>query len=659
MGDLAPRLRSRNLSEIVIPGSHDTTTYSVDHPIGFLPYAHTQDKDLTDQLNDGIRQLDIRVEYTADEDVCTTTNTVTVNTQDYLFKKRAAAPAFTAGTRAGTFPISVTSPEADNTLTLPVTITPDAPTSFVVTNGDGQATPINTKFPIALKGHWVDQYGNVVTDPPPADRVLTLSPSDGTWPDGSHSSAEATLDADGTITAPDLTAGNGVLAGPDASHSLIVKVGGASAWTLQVMPGPPAEVTAVGGDDQHTAAGKPFAQVLAAKVIDAGDNPIPGYPVTFKVTSGEAAFAPVNLRLAALVAGKPALLHRADPPRDTVTVLTSGQGVATAPVLTAGPEAGPIEVTASAGVAPAVKQAVFSLSADKVAPSAPTIDGVTDGDGQVGVAFSGASDGSAPITSYAVRATDENHPTAPPVTASGSSSPITVKGLANGEPYVFTVTATSADGTSPPSKPSGAINVGVAPAIVSGPANGTVDKPYSSAFTVTGAPAPTVTLVSGNVPGLTPGSDGSLTGTPTQAGNYELTVQATNPVGIYSASVTVAILPATLGAAPPVSGGRRVRATICTTEAGHKPACAVRTLTGSFPPLEAGAAATLVRGAVTYAVGTHERRLPRAHANAPTPAARRELHADPPPPAAGDLRSGHRPERAPGIANHDDKEGTR
>ncbi len=531
-------------------------------------------------------------------------NSVTVNTEDILFKKRAAAPVFTAGTRAGTFPISVTSPQADNTLTLPVTITPDAPTSFVVTQGDGQATPINTTFPIALKGHWVDQYGNVVTDPPPADRVLTLSPYDGTWPNGSHTSAEATLDADGTITAPDLTAGKAVLDGPDAAHSLIVKVGGASGWTLHVMPGPPAEVTFASGQGQHAAAGKPFAQALAAKVIDAGGNPIPGYPVTFKVTSGEAAFAPVNLRLAALVAGKPALLHRADPPRDTVTVLTGGQGVATAPVLTAGPKAGPIEVTASAGVAPAVKQAVFSLSADKVAPTAPTIDGLTDGDRQVSVAFSGASDGSSPITSYKVSATDKLQPTAPPVTATGPSSPVTVTGLTNGDPYVFTVTATSADGTSPPSKPSGAINVGVAPAVVNGPANGTVGQPYSSSFTVTGAPPPTVTLVSGEVPpGLSLGSDGALTGTPTKAGSYEFTVQATNPVGIYSASVTVVISPLTRGAVPPAAGGRRVRATVCSTWADQRPACAVRAVIGSFPPLGAGAAATLVRGTVTYAAG--------------------------------------------------------
>ena len=178
------------------------------------------------------------------------------------------------------------------------------------------------------------------------------------------------------------------------------------------------------------------------------------------------------------------------------------------------------------------------------APAAPAITGLTNGDGQVTVAFSGAAAGSAPITSYTVRATDQDHPAAPPVTATGPSSPITVKGLTNGDPYVFTVTATSADGTSPPSAPSGALNVGVAPVIASGPAaTGTVGTPYSSGFTVTGAPPPTVTLVSGTLPpGLTPlHSNGTLTGTPTQAGSYTFTVQAANPVGLVDSTVTVKI----------------------------------------------------------------------------------------------------------------------
>ena len=152
----------------------------------------------------------------------------------------AQAPPFPAGTRAGTFPITVSAPGAVRTVTVDLTISPAPPAAFVVTRGGGQATSINTKFPVALQGHWVDQYGNVVTNPPAADRVLTVSPSFGaTWP-GGQGSAEAAVAADGTLTTPDLTAGHTMLEGPDATHSVTVKVDPASGWTLNVTPGPPA-----------------------------------------------------------------------------------------------------------------------------------------------------------------------------------------------------------------------------------------------------------------------------------------------------------------------------------------------------------------------------------------------------------------------------------
>jgi hypothetical protein len=130
------------------------------------------------------------------------------------------------------------------------------------------------------------------------------------------------------------------------------------------------------------------------------------------------------------------------------------------------------------------------------------------------------------------------------VTATGPSSPILVTELTNGGTYVFTVTATNAGGASPSSVPSGALNVGVAPAFGIGPANGVAGQAYSSGFTVTGAPAPAVTQFSGDLPpGLTLNSDGKLTGTPTQAGSYEFTVEAVNNVGITGDTVTVTISP--------------------------------------------------------------------------------------------------------------------
>ena len=182
------------------------------------------------------------------------------------------------------------------------------------------------------------------------------------------------------------------------------------------------------------------------------------------------------------------------------------------------------------------------------APGAPTITALTGGDGRVAVRFSDTNPGSSPITSYTVSATDLTQPSTPAVTAKGPGSPITVTGLTNGDTYVFTVTAASAVGTSPPSAPSERINVGVPAVIQSGPANGVVGQAYSSRFVISGEPASTVTQVSGQLPpGLTLASNGALTGTPTTTGSYEFTVHADNHVGTDDATVTV-----TIAAAPPV-----------------------------------------------------------------------------------------------------------
>jgi hypothetical protein len=58
MRDIDPCIRYRRLTDIVIPGSHDSTTYAFDP--GF---AQTQSVDLIGQLNAGARQFDIRVRY--------------------------------------------------------------------------------------------------------------------------------------------------------------------------------------------------------------------------------------------------------------------------------------------------------------------------------------------------------------------------------------------------------------------------------------------------------------------------------------------------------------------------------------------------------------------------------------------------------------------
>ena len=88
-------------------------------------------------------------------------------------------------------------------------------------------------------------------------------------------------------------------------------------------------------------------------------------------------------------------------------------------------------------------------------PSAPTNVTAVAGNASATISFTAPqSDGGSAITSYTATATDVTYPAAGSTTASGSSSPITISGLNNGDAYTVTVQATNDVGTSDASAPS-------------------------------------------------------------------------------------------------------------------------------------------------------------------------------------------------------------
>lgn len=98
---------------------------------------------------------------------------------------------------------------------------------------------------------------------------------------------------------------------------------------------------------------------------------------------------------------------------------------------------------------------VVFASAVQTAPIAPASVWASPGDGAANVSWAAPSSGGSPLTSYMITPYAGGS-ALPPTTVTGSPPPTSavISGLTNGTPYTFTVSATNAIGTSPPSAPS-------------------------------------------------------------------------------------------------------------------------------------------------------------------------------------------------------------
>ena len=199
--------------------------------------------------------------------------------------------------------------------------------------------------------------------------------------------------------------------------------------------------------------------------------------------------------------------------------------------------------TASSAVTP---------EAPETAPGAPTGVSAVAGNASAVVSWTApASDGGSAITGYTVTSSPGN------ITCTAASSPCTVSGLTNGTPYTFTVTATNAIGTSPPSTPSASVTpvAGVpgAPTGVSAVAgNASAVVSWTAPANDGGSPITNYTATS-SPGGLTcsgPSSPCTVSGL-TNGTPYTFTVTATNSTGTGSASSPSAqVTPATVPGAP-------------------------------------------------------------------------------------------------------------
>jgi hypothetical protein len=278
------------------------------------------------------------------------------------------------------------------------------------------------------------------------------------------------------------------------------------------VPAAPTGVSATGGNASATVSWTAPAN---------GNSSITSYTVTPYIGS--------TAQPTTTVTGNPA------PATATVTGLTNG----TAYTLT-------VTATNAVGTSVASGPSNAVTPSNLTVPGAPTAVSATAGNASATVSWTAPANGNSTITSYTV--TPYIGSTAQPTTTvTGNPAPTTatVTGLTNGTPYTFTVTATNAIGSGPPSAASNVVTpiaptppaapTGVTATAGNGsvsltwtaPANGggtitsyTVTPSSGTPVTVTGSPAPANATVTGLVNGTT----------------YTFTVTATNSAGTSAAS---------------------------------------------------------------------------------------------------------------------------
>ena len=186
-------------------------------------------------------------------------------------------------------------------------------------------------------------------------------------------------------------------------------------------------------------------------------------------------------------------------------------------------------------------------------PGTPTIGTATAGNAQATVAFTApTSNGGSAITGYTVTSNPGN------ITGTGSTSPITVTGLTNGNAYTFTVIATNAIGNSSPSSASNSVTPSTVPGA---PIIGTATKGNAQATVSFTAPVNnggsaiigyTVTSNPGNFTGMGSASPITITGL-TNGTAYTFTVIATNANGnSLPSSASNSVTPSTVPGAPTI-----------------------------------------------------------------------------------------------------------
>jgi hypothetical protein len=432
MGDLAPCLQSQKLGDIVIPGSHDTTTFSIGNPADHSSWQ-TQDASVADQASDGVRQFDIRVE--ADND----------QTGDWDWYAHHGSD-ITDGvstwlTLTGIFNDIAnwarTSGREHEVLIVSLSMAGEA--------GDGPSTN-----DVAACQGFGQEMGNAL-----------VTPSDFAGSFGTTDPAQLTLNQLWSLPDPNgyarVILDNTQCMG-DAHLDAGTWIDGPGYYANQCTAN--GSTTVGSNGDQQDGIKKLVLEAVQGRDVGNGGEPSLPTPTNPPQTGGL-----YNLQISGTPAGDCLIGHT---PWDMVP----DEEIVLAALYSQWQTNAATRQNLNIVSADYVDYKGFDFFKDVITmdevkfgvppgvPLAPTITQLFPGDGGVSLGWTEVNGpGLDPVTSYTVTATNETDPKAPPVTFTISDTDGVWIELTNGDSYVFTVTANNDKGASPPAQ-AGPVTVG-------------------------------------------------------------------------------------------------------------------------------------------------------------------------------------------------------
>jgi uncharacterized protein (TIGR03437 family) len=233
-----------------------------------------------------------------------------------------------------------------NSAKVPFSVTPGAPATIQIVQGNNQTGGPGQTLPVALVIHVTDSGGNTVTGAPVNWQVVTA----GTV------TLSNVINATNSVGDASALATLGTIGG---SAQVTVTSGSASATFNLTVNIPTAGLQKVSGDQQTTKINTAFALPLTVKAVDSSGNAVTGVPVSFQVTAGAATLGPSS-------------------------AVTSSTGQASTTV-TAGATAGAITVTATSSTF----SVTFTLTALLPGPANITIVNGASFDPNTGISLGG------------------------------------------------------------------------------------------------------------------------------------------------------------------------------------------------------------------------------------------------------------------------------